>query len=62
MKEKLAALWAKIVEHKEVVIKVGAATVGALVGAGLATLIADISEDVLMEEMTMVPLDEEEIT
>lgn len=61
-KEKLAALWAKIVENKEELIRVSGVMLGAAIGAGIATLIAEVSEDSLMEEMVMVPLDEEEIT
>lgn len=62
MKEKLAALWAKVVENKIVVIKAGVTLAGALIGAGIATLIEEVREDVLMEEMALVSLDEEETT
>jgi len=45
MKEKLAALWAKVVEHKEIAIRIGAGVAGALVGAAVVTLVNSRSDD-----------------
>jgi hypothetical protein len=40
MKEQLAALWAKIVENKAVVIKTGGAVAGAVVGLVVAAMLS----------------------
>lgn len=45
MKEKLAALWAKVVDNKEIVIRVGAAVAGAVVGAAVASLVSGSQEE-----------------
>jgi len=53
MNEKLLSLWAKIVEHKTVVIQVGGILAGALIGAAVATMIANAQQDLLLEEILM---------
>lgn len=45
MKEKMLALWGKVVEHKDVAIRVGGAVAGALVGVVVAGLIASNQEE-----------------
>lgn len=45
MKEKLAALWAKAVENKEVLIRVGGIAAGVVVGAVVATVIANMQNE-----------------
>lgn len=63
MKAKLAALWGKVVENKEVVIKVGLTLTGAAIGMALAAVIASRQEDALLEEeVSMEALSEDEET
>lgn len=45
MKEQLAALWAKVVENKELFIRVGCAAGGALVGAAITSVIQSQAHD-----------------
>lgn len=51
MKDKLAALWAKIVENRSVVIKSGGAVAGAVVGLIIAAILSTTEEDVLAEPL-----------
>lgn len=61
MKEKLAALWAKVVANKPLVIKVGGSVAGALLGAVVASLIATAQEEALLEEeLTMSIMEDTE--
>lgn len=39
MKEKLAALWGKVVDNKHIVIPVATAVVGGLIGAAITTAV-----------------------
>lgn len=53
MNEKLSALWGKIVDHKEIVIRVGCAIVGAAVGSVITAAVINAQADsYLLEEMT----------
>jgi hypothetical protein len=45
MKERLVALWGKVVENKAVVIKVGSAVAGALLGVVVAAIVENAQED-----------------
>lgn len=45
MKEQLVALWGKVVENKAVVIKVGSAVAGALLGVVVAAIVENAQED-----------------
>lgn len=45
MKEKLVALWAKVVENKATVIKTGGAVAGAVVGIVVAAIISNAMND-----------------
>lgn len=53
MKEQLLALWGKVVENKDVVIRVGGAAVGAAVGLAIAAIVVNAQEDSLLEEVVM---------
>jgi len=58
MKEQMQALWDKVVENKEVVIRGTAVIVGAALGAVVATVVINNqNDDLLLEEVEM-----EEIT
>lgn len=41
MQEKLMGLWAKVVENKAIAIRIAGALVGAMVGTGVAAVIAN---------------------
>lgn len=58
MKEKVMALWGKVVENKAVVIRVGGAVAGALVGVVVAGLVANSQEEGLLEEVVMEDMEE----
>jgi phosphate/sulfate permease len=45
MNEKLAALWAKVVENKHIVIPVATAVVGGLIGAAITSAIISAQND-----------------
>ncbi len=53
MNQKLEALWAKAVENKAVLIPVGTALLGALIGATVATAFSNARQDLLLEEVFM---------
>jgi len=62
MKDQLQALWAKAVEHKQVLIQIGATLAGAAVGALVATAISNARNDMLLEELLTEPLENVEVT
>lgn len=62
MKEYLEMLKVKALEHKEILIRVGSAVAGALVGAAVATIVANNQEELLLEEQMDLELIEEETT
>ena len=47
MKEKLSALWGKVVENKHIVIPVATAVVGGLIGAAITSTITSSSGPML---------------
>lgn len=52
MKEKLEALWKKVVDNKELVIRVGLTVTGAVVGSVVTSMIANTRfEEFLADEM-----------
>ena len=52
MKEKLSALWGKVVENKHIVIPVARAVVGSLIGAAItSTIISAQNDQPFFEEM-----------
>jgi predicted membrane-bound spermidine synthase len=52
MNEKLAALWAKVVENKHIVIPVATAVVGGLIGAAItSTIISAQNDQTFFEEV-----------
>jgi len=55
MKDQLQAIWAKAVEHKQLLIQIGATLAGAFVGAVVASAIANARNDMLLEELLMEP-------
>ncbi len=62
MKEQLAALWGKVVENKEVLIRVGAAVTGAALGLAIVAVVANAQseENLLVEEVEMSIEDDED--
>lgn len=50
MKEKLNALWAKVVENKEIAIRIGVAVAGAVVGAVITTIVNNSNDFELMAD------------
>ena len=63
-KEKLAALWAKVVENKETVIRIAGIVGGAVVGVIGATIVANVQEqsyiDALLAEEDEEDLDDDD--
>jgi flagellar biosynthesis/type III secretory pathway M-ring protein FliF/YscJ len=57
MNEKLMKIWAKIVENKTTIMRVGLAVAGAVVGVVVASLVANSQDEELLDDMLM---DEEE--
>lgn len=51
MKEQFAALWGKVVENKEIAIRVGCAVGGAVLGAVVTVVVLNAQQDYLLEEM-----------
>jgi len=60
LKEKMAALWAKAVDNKELLIKVGLTLAGVAVGAITTSIVANIQERNILEELLMVQDEEED--
>lgn len=54
MQEKMMALWAKVIEHKAVLIKTGSAVAGAFLGVIVASVIASNQEQISMESPPVV--------
>lgn len=61
MKERLLALWAKVVENKDTLVKAGSSAVGAAIGLVIATALITSSEEMLLEEVEMEPFEDEEV-
>lgn len=59
MKEKLAALWGKVVDNKHIVIPVATAVVGGLIGAAITNAVLSSMNE---ESLGSQPFFEEDMT
>lgn len=60
MNEKIKALWGKVIENKEVLLRVGSAVLGAVVGVIVASAISNAQHDAFLDEEVTMSIEEGE--